>query len=147
MVQSACRLRLVLEAAKPIGILRNVAGQDFDRDVALQPLVSRPVDLSHPARAQQGTGSRTDQAWYRQRASSEERAMHSSPRPDDTPIKRLAGARGFEAPTTLSRTGRRCHAKEPEWSAESGGRMLRNKFRKGVHRECTDGQTPEDRPS
>jgi hypothetical protein len=52
MVQSTCRLGLVLEAAKAVGILRNIAGQDLDGNVALQPLVSRPVHLPHPASAQ-----------------------------------------------------------------------------------------------
>ena len=34
------------------GSLRQDARQDLDRDVPVQPLVPRPVDLSHPARAE-----------------------------------------------------------------------------------------------
>src|SRR5690242_2463252 len=51
MVETARRLRLLLEAAQPVGIAREDRRKHLDRDVALQPRVARPVDLPHPARA------------------------------------------------------------------------------------------------
>src|SRR5262245_16993341 len=52
MVQSSGRLGLLLEALQPVGVLRKRRRQHLDRDVALQTLVARPVNLSHPARAE-----------------------------------------------------------------------------------------------
>ena len=51
VVQAARRLRLLLEAPQPVGVLRVRRRQHLDRDVALQPLVARPVHLAHPAGA------------------------------------------------------------------------------------------------
>src|SRR5215469_9215110 len=47
MAQAAGRLRLLLEPAEPIGVLRIRRRKDLDRDVALQPPVARPVNLAH----------------------------------------------------------------------------------------------------
>src|SRR6266542_1793282 len=52
MVEGACSLSLLLEAAQPVVIRREGRRKDFDRDVAFQPLVPSPVDLAHPARAE-----------------------------------------------------------------------------------------------
>ena len=46
------RARLALETLPPLRIGRELRRQDLDRDVALQPLVSRPVDLSHASRSE-----------------------------------------------------------------------------------------------
>ena len=45
-------LRLALEARERVRVLRQPLGQDLDRDRPAEPRVPRPVDLSHPARAQ-----------------------------------------------------------------------------------------------
>ena len=45
------RLRLLLEAAKPVRVLRERRGQDLDRDLAPEPRILRPVDLTHPSGA------------------------------------------------------------------------------------------------
>ena len=51
VIQSAGRLGLLLEPPQPIGVLRVRRRQHLHRDVALQPLVPRPVNLPHPASA------------------------------------------------------------------------------------------------
>ena len=43
-----CRPRLAIEAFAPVRIARQLAGQDLERDPALQPGVVGEVDLSHP---------------------------------------------------------------------------------------------------
>jgi hypothetical protein len=52
VIEGARRLRLLLEAVQPLGIRGVESGKDLDRDLALQPRVPGPVDLSHPPRAQ-----------------------------------------------------------------------------------------------
>ena len=44
-------LRLLLEAAQAIGVLRERRGQDLDRDLAPEPRILRAVDLAHAAGA------------------------------------------------------------------------------------------------
>ena len=51
MVQDARGLGLLLEPAQPVRVLGERGGKDLDRDLARQPRVLRPVDLSHPSRA------------------------------------------------------------------------------------------------
>ena len=48
---------LLLEPAQAIGIARDLRGQDFDRHVAAEPLVVRPIDLAHPAAADHGNNA------------------------------------------------------------------------------------------
>jgi hypothetical protein len=50
VVQPSRRLSLLLEAAHPLGVARERLRQYLDGDVTLQPLVARPVDLSHSSR-------------------------------------------------------------------------------------------------
>src|SRR5439155_20236970 len=52
MIQDSRRARFVLEAAQPVRILRERGRQDLDRNLAPEPRVFRPVDLSHPAGAE-----------------------------------------------------------------------------------------------
>ena len=49
MVQRGEHLRLALEAGEAFGIVGERLGQDFDRDVAIELRVARPIHLSHPA--------------------------------------------------------------------------------------------------
>ena len=51
VVQRGGRPRLLLEAPQPVGVGTQPGRQDFDRDVATEPRVARPIDLPHPARA------------------------------------------------------------------------------------------------
>jgi len=51
MIERARRLGFLLEAPQTIRIRREGGEQHLDRDVALQPLIPRPVHLPHPARA------------------------------------------------------------------------------------------------
>ena len=46
-------LRLTLEARPPRGVVHHGGRQHLDRDVAVEPRIVRPVDLAHPARAEQ----------------------------------------------------------------------------------------------
>ena len=46
--------RFALEAGEPIGMRRELARQDLDRDVASEPRIARAVDLAHAARADLG---------------------------------------------------------------------------------------------
>ena len=50
MVQRPGCLRLLFEAPQTVRVLRVRSGQDLDRNIALQPLVARAIDLAHPAR-------------------------------------------------------------------------------------------------
>ena len=55
--------RLTLAARAPRGVVHHAGRQHLDRDVAVQPRIVRPVDLAHPAGAEQahdfvGTKSR-----------------------------------------------------------------------------------------
>src|SRR6185436_2459871 len=52
VIESADRLGLALEALAAIGIGCRFIRQDLDRDGAIEPAVLRPVDLTHPARAE-----------------------------------------------------------------------------------------------
>ena len=65
MVQCREGLRLPLEPRDPIPVLEELLRQDFQRDVAVELAVPRPVHLAHPARAQRrenfiGTEPTTD---------------------------------------------------------------------------------------
>ncbi len=51
MVQRPGRLGFLLEALQAIRVLRKRRRQHLDRDVALEPLVARPIDLAHPSGA------------------------------------------------------------------------------------------------
>ena len=51
-LSDARTLRLALEAREPFGILFQLAGQDFDRDLASEPSVASAIDLSHSALAE-----------------------------------------------------------------------------------------------
>ena len=53
MVEQARGAGLLLEAAQPVGVGREGAGQDLDRHVARQARVAGAVDLAHSARAQE----------------------------------------------------------------------------------------------
>jgi hypothetical protein len=46
------RARLALEALAQLGVAGEPLGQDLERDVAVERLVVRAVDLSHPARTE-----------------------------------------------------------------------------------------------
>jgi hypothetical protein len=41
--------RLVLESSETIDIVRDIGGQELDRDVTAEPLVDGPVYQTHPA--------------------------------------------------------------------------------------------------
>ena len=53
MVQRREHLRLALEPRQPLGIARERAGQDLDRDVATEPRVAGAIDLAHAAAPEQ----------------------------------------------------------------------------------------------
>ena len=52
MVQRRGRARLLLEPREPLPIQSQRLRQDLDRHLAAEPRISRPVDLSHPARTE-----------------------------------------------------------------------------------------------
>jgi hypothetical protein len=54
MIERGQHARLALEPCQAIGIAGEFGGQYFDRDVAREVCVVRPVDLPHSAGAQQG---------------------------------------------------------------------------------------------
>jgi hypothetical protein len=54
MVQSRNRTRFLLEPSESIAIERERLGQHFDGNVASKARIPRPIDLAHPAGAQQG---------------------------------------------------------------------------------------------
>ena len=49
VVQRGQDLRFALEACEAFGIVREGIGEDFQRDVASEPGVARPIDFSHSA--------------------------------------------------------------------------------------------------
>jgi hypothetical protein len=51
MIQRGRGTRFLLEAPQPIRVGRDLRRQDFDGDIATQPVVVRPIDLPHPATA------------------------------------------------------------------------------------------------
>ena len=53
VIQRAGCARFLLKAAHPIGIVREVRQQDFDRDISAQPLVPCTPDFAHASRSQQ----------------------------------------------------------------------------------------------
>ncbi len=55
MIERREDLRLALEARQAIGIECERLGQDFQRDVAIEPAVARAIPLAHPARADEGS--------------------------------------------------------------------------------------------
>ncbi len=52
MGQRRDRFRLALEPGNRVGIGGEGLRKDLDRDVSIELLVPRPVNLSHPARTQ-----------------------------------------------------------------------------------------------
>jgi hypothetical protein len=54
VVQRGERLRFPFEAKPSLFIFEELFRQDLDRDVSREPRVPRPIDLSHPARAEGG---------------------------------------------------------------------------------------------
>src|SRR5262245_54357057 len=54
MIEHRHGLRLALEAREALGVSRESGRQDLDGDVAVESAVARPVDLTHPARAESG---------------------------------------------------------------------------------------------
>ena len=54
VVEGAGGFGLVLEAAQALGVLGEVGVDDLERYVAGKPLVTRAIDLAHPALAEQG---------------------------------------------------------------------------------------------
>ena len=52
MIQRADRPHFLLEAPQSIRIRRDLARQDFDRDVAADARIAGPVDLAHAARTE-----------------------------------------------------------------------------------------------
>ena len=54
MIQRARRSRLLLETAESIGIAANVGRQYFDRHLAAEPAVRRPIHFAHAACADWG---------------------------------------------------------------------------------------------
>ncbi len=52
MVERRKGLRFAPEAGDAVRVGRERLGQDLDRDIAVEPRVSRPVDLPHPAGAE-----------------------------------------------------------------------------------------------
>ena len=76
------RLRLALEPGQRVGIRCDGLGQDLDRDVAIQLLVPRPIDLPHPARTEGRRGSRRGRGASPRKVSSDGRG-NSIPRMRD----------------------------------------------------------------
>ena len=52
MIERGEQLCFTLKSREPIGIARERVGQDFDRDLALQPRIFRAIHLAHAARAE-----------------------------------------------------------------------------------------------
>ena len=75
------RLRFALEPRERVGIGRDGLGQNLDRDVSIELLVPRPVDLAHPARRRAARGSRRGRDECRQRVSTDDRGEDSIPSP------------------------------------------------------------------
>jgi hypothetical protein len=49
MIERGQDLRFALEAREAIGIVDERVRQDFDRDVAIERRIARPIDLPHAA--------------------------------------------------------------------------------------------------
>jgi hypothetical protein len=54
VIQGGEHLRLTLEARQSIGVVGEEIGQDFQRDVAIEPHIARAIHVAHAARANQG---------------------------------------------------------------------------------------------
>ena len=54
MIERGKQLGFTLKPRQPFRIVRERIGQDLDRDVALQPRITRAIHLAHPARADGG---------------------------------------------------------------------------------------------
>jgi len=52
MIQRRQRLRFAREAHHAVGIGRERVGEDLDRDLAIEPRVTRAIHLAHPSRAE-----------------------------------------------------------------------------------------------
>lgn len=66
------QLRFALEPREAIGIGRLQVGEDLQRDVAAEPVIARPVNLTHPAGAERsdhfvdaepGSGGQRHEGW------------------------------------------------------------------------------------
>jgi hypothetical protein len=72
VVQRRQGLSFACEPCKPLGIARDQIGQHFDRDVAIQLRIARPIHFAHPAgpegrddfvRAEAGPGGGGQTSW------------------------------------------------------------------------------------
>src|SRR6266508_3892703 len=54
VIQGRSRARFLLESAQPVRVPREGRRQDLDRNLAREPGIPRPVNLSHPSRAKRG---------------------------------------------------------------------------------------------
>ena len=54
MIQGRQDVRLALKAREAAGIVGERLGQHFDRDLAVQLRIARPIHLAHPAGAKGG---------------------------------------------------------------------------------------------
>src|SRR5258705_12758813 len=54
MIERGQHLRFAREAREPLGIAGKEIGEGFDRDVAIQFCVARPIHLAHAADADRG---------------------------------------------------------------------------------------------
>jgi hypothetical protein len=52
MVERSQNLSLALKAVQPIGIVSEMVGQEFQRDVALELSISRAINHTHPTFAE-----------------------------------------------------------------------------------------------
>src|SRR5262249_974255 len=52
VVESRGGARLLLEALQPPAVIGDLLLQDLERDPAREPRVPRPIDLTHPTRAE-----------------------------------------------------------------------------------------------
>jgi hypothetical protein len=65
VAQRAGGPRLLFEAPKPFGIVRERRGQDLDRDVTAKPWIVRAVDRTHPAGADRADDGVVPEAYAR----------------------------------------------------------------------------------
>ena len=59
VVQRRQRLGFAGEPRQPFGVAGEEIGQHLDRDIAVERRVARPIDLAHPAGAEEGRAPRT----------------------------------------------------------------------------------------
>ncbi len=126
VVQLPGRLGLQLEAPQPVGVGRERRRQDFDRDLALQAGVARPVDLAHSAGAERRddfirseTGSRRNAHDFAKDILPENRGA-TSDRTTGSPAHARAGA-GKRPPTSP----RRARCSRRTWTRSAGATRRR----------------------